>query len=72
MNCDEYLRKLHENPRSADPDMDEHASDCEACRQQRDALLAFEESLRGALQLETAGAGVQSIYGGEISLRRAP
>tara|TARA_R110001599_G_scaffold353408_3_gene592087 strand:- start:8799 stop:9779 length:981 start_codon:yes stop_codon:yes gene_type:complete len=27
---------------------------------------------RGALQLETAGAGIQSIYGGEISLRRAP
>jgi BirA family biotin operon repressor/biotin-[acetyl-CoA-carboxylase] ligase len=27
---------------------------------------------RGALQLETAAAGVQSIYGGEISLRRAP
>lgn len=27
---------------------------------------------RGALQLETAGAGLQSIYGGEISLRPAP
>lgn len=27
---------------------------------------------RGALQLETANAGIQSIYGGEISLRRAP
>ena len=27
---------------------------------------------RGALQLETAAAGIQSIYGGEISLRRAP
>lgn len=26
---------------------------------------------RGALQLETAAAGIQSIYGGEISLRRA-
>lgn len=28
--------------------------------------------LRGALQLETAGAGLQCIYGGEISLRPAP
>ncbi len=28
--------------------------------------------VRGALQLETAAAGMQSIYGGEISLRRAP
>ncbi|MEE4145306.1 MAG: bifunctional biotin--[acetyl-CoA-carboxylase] ligase/biotin operon repressor BirA [Halieaceae bacterium] len=27
---------------------------------------------RGALQLETAAAGVQSIFGGEISLRAAP
>jgi BirA family biotin operon repressor/biotin-[acetyl-CoA-carboxylase] ligase len=27
---------------------------------------------RGALQLETATAGIQSVFGGEISLRRAP
>ncbi len=38
---------------------------------QETAGIARGVDTRGALQLETA-AGIQSIYGGEISLRRAP
>jgi len=51
MKCDEFLKKLHENPLNSDKEMDDHVIDCPPCSREQDSVRALEVKMRAALQM---------------------
>ncbi len=61
MNCLEFRRKLHEDPRCAAPDFTAHLRACASCRREHQRVLCFDEQLREALEVEPPADLAQRI-----------
>lgn len=52
MNCLEFHRRITAEPKSRDPDLSAHRSDCPDCAQLASRLENFEQRLRSALEVD--------------------